>query len=82
MAATVYVFKMKDARLHALCRDSGGAGIPSEQHHYGAPIAWEFVRKMPEENLPAFTTRRDAVQQLDEQGYCFIGPNEMMQRFQ
>ena len=79
---TVYVFKMRDARLRALCRNSRGVGIPTDQYHDGAPMTWEFVREMPEEYLSEFTTKAEALQQLDGQSYCFISPNEMTQRFQ
>lgn len=77
---TVYIFRMKaNPALHALCRNKSAAGVPATQHD-GEPIAWELVGQMPEDRLPEFTTIRDAIDQINNRGFCYVGHGEMTVR--
>ena len=78
---TVYIFRTKaNPALHALCRNKKSAvGVPATQHD-GEPIAWKPVGQMPEDRLPEFTTIRDAIDQINNWGFCYVGHGEMTVR--
>ena len=64
MSEMLYILKAVGSPLHAVAVDKAGS----------------FVRELPAEKIAAFTTRTDVSDQLQQQGYCYIAPSELMAR--
>ena len=81
MTDTLYIWRMSGSELRALSTDRAGSTIPKHRHDNNEPISWDFVQELPAANVSAFTIRKDAMDLLERQGYCFVAPSEIMQRY-